>query len=277
MRPNIFEFQSYQKYLESALTAGDKAWGRKSALARRLGCQTSFVSQILAGHTHLSLEHALKVCEFFGHSDDEKSCFLLLLQHGRAGTQELRAYFEEQIDSLKRQRQHVTERLKVDEEITKDDQATYYSSWWYAAIHVATMLPQIKSREDIAELLGLPVQTVSAALDFLISRRLVEEKAGKYKPGKSRVHLGSRSPLISRHHANWRIKAVEVQERNHPKNLHYSGVLAISKKDGERIKSMILDMLQNTEKVIIPSKEERLFVLLVDFFKLANVQNLKSD
>lgn len=269
MRPSVFEYESYQNYLNEALTFGERSRGRKAALARHLSCQTSYISQILTSRVHLSLEHAMRVSEFLQHSGEEQNCFLLLIQKDKAGTELLKEHFRNQVSELRKSRQHVKERVRLEDEISSKDTAMYYNNWWYSAIHVTTALAEVNTREDISRMLGVPPDIVGQVLDFLVSRGLVQEKNGRYSIGKARVHVGSRSPLVTRHHANWRLKAVEVQERMHPRNLHFSEVVAISKKDGDRIRALALDFLQNTEKIITPSKEERPFVLLLDFFKLS--------
>ena len=49
-------------------------------------------------------------------------------------------------------------------------------------------------------------------------------------------------------------------------DLHYSSFMAISKKDAKKIRTMLLELIQNTEKIIKGSGEEELHVLLFDYF-----------
>jgi uncharacterized protein (TIGR02147 family) len=273
MKISVFEYNSCSKYLDAVLNRPN-ARGQKAELARSLSCQMSYISQILKGEINLSLEHALGVSQFLSHSEAERDYFMLILLRERSGTTDLKGYFDQQIAHSKKRRQAVRDAIGVNEEISETDQAIYYSGWWYSAIHVATLLPQVKTRDDIVNLLGISTEVVERTLDFLISRGLVFEKQGQLQNGKSRVHLGTHSALLPRHHANWRTKAIEVQERIHPKNLHFSGVIAISKKDGDKITAKIMEMLKEIEELIKPSKEERLYVLGVDFFKLTSPTNL---
>jgi uncharacterized protein (TIGR02147 family) len=269
MRSSVFEYDNYQKYLDAALSEGEGARGRKSAMARHLGCQVSYISQVLTERVHLSFEHAIEASEFLEHSEDERRCFFLLIQKGKAGSQTLKDYFQDEINDLRERRQHIRERTTTANELSQDDKSTYYSGWWFSAVHTATLIPEMKNRQDIAVFLGLSPDLVERTLDFLISRGLVREKKGKYLPGSTSVSLAPRSLTAARHHANWRLKAIEVQERLHPKNVHQSLVFAISKRDGERVRALITELLQNAEKIVNASKEERAFVLLLDFFKLS--------
>jgi uncharacterized protein (TIGR02147 family) len=266
MRIPLFEYESYTSYLTATLESGKRARGFKARLARHLGCHTSYISQVLGDRVHLSLEHSMRVSDFLKHSVDERRYFALLVQKGKAGTPELKAFYQTQIDELKSRRQPIRERIQVADQLNTEDRATYYSAWWYAAIHVLTAFDDIKTAEDIALRLRLNQQTVDHVLEFLVARGLVTHTPSGYRMGATRIHLGADSHLIARHHANWRLKAVEAQEQMNPRNLHYSAVIGISQKDALKLRSAMLDLIQNTEPVIRESKEEAPYVLLMDFF-----------
>ena len=79
------------------------------------------------------------------------------------------------------------------------------------------------------------------------------------------IHSGA---YILKHHTNWRVKALESLENETLEDLHYSGVVSLSESDVIRIKNLLLDQLKENLKIIASSKEERLFVLNIDFFNL---------
>ena len=91
---------------------------------------------------------------------------------------------------------------------------------------------------------------------------------GKLQVGTTRIHLDASSPLITKHHTNWRIKAINSFERPNENNLNYSTVYSMSKKDCIQIKKMILDFVHNIETIIHPSPEEVVQYLLIDFIEL---------
>ena len=76
---NLYGADNYIEYLKAALTNDGKRGGAKQALAKYLRCQSSFVSQVLTGRSHFSLEHAVAISDFLKHSDDEREFFLLLV------------------------------------------------------------------------------------------------------------------------------------------------------------------------------------------------------
>lgn len=90
------------------------------------------------------------------------------------------------------------------------DQATYYSSWYYAAIHVAVSVPSLQSREALTQYFGLSGGLVREALSFLTSVGLLEKKGERYTQGVTRLFLGKDSPMIKKHHTNWRMRSIHT-------------------------------------------------------------------
>lgn len=269
---NLFEFKHYTDYLRALFDAPDAEKGMRSRLADALGCQTSFVSQVLSGRLHFSLEHALQIALFLNLNRDETEYFILLVQKAKAGTQNLQKYFENQLANhlaiTLKKRELVKERIGIQGELSEKDQTLYYSAWWYMAIHIFVALPGLNTKKALIQRLNLPVKNIESALKFLTRCGLIFEKKGIYQIGKTRIHLGTDSPLLSRHHVNWRIKAIEAAERVQSQDLQYSALLGISKVDAQKIKTLMLDLIQKSEPMIARSKEEAPYVMLMDFFEL---------
>ena len=51
-------------------------------------------------------------------------------------------------------------------------------------------------------------------------------------------------------------------------NLHYSSILTLSKKDCLKIKELIIQLIKDKEKILIPSPNEDILCLNLDLFKL---------
>jgi uncharacterized protein (TIGR02147 family) len=268
MSKSPFEFTDYKKFLLHPFDTTGKARGSRSKLAKALGCQTAFISQVLNGPIHFSLEHAIKICEFLGLSEDESHYFILLVHLGRAGNQALRKYYQSQIDEILHRRQVVRERIRVRQGMSKDDQATYYSTWHYAAIHVLLSVPRFQSPSAIAERLKLPFAMVSDCLEFLVSIGLAARQGENFRIGEKRIHLPSGSPLISKHHINWRMKAIQSFELPASNDLHYSSVISLSEKDARQIRSILLDSIEKAEPILKQSNEEAIFGMSMDFFRI---------
>lgn len=270
MKSAIFYQQNYRDFLQESLEhRGGR--GQRAALAEHLRCQNSFISQVLTERAHLSLEHGIATAEFLRLNSEETKFFLLLLQRDKAGSARLRQYFQEQIDETRAQTAMVKAHLNIKDELNEEDQATYYSMWWYAAVHILSALPGTQTRPAIAERLQLPTTIVDRALLFLSARSLVVEKDGRLGIGKGRVHLGDKSPLIARHHVNWRSKTAHFLESHgaqNPKHLHYSGILGLSRSDAKKIQRILLGALSETESLLEKSPEEAPFCLAIDWYEI---------
>ncbi len=67
----LFDYSDYKKYLSDRLKTGTK-----SKFAACIGCQPSFLSQVLGGSPDLSLEQGILANEFFGHTGAETQFFM---------------------------------------------------------------------------------------------------------------------------------------------------------------------------------------------------------
>lgn len=275
---SLFSHKDYRAFLNEKLPPRGASRGMRQALAKKLNCQSAFVSQVISGRAHFSLEHALGVSRFLNFSDLETRYFLFLVQLDRAGTPELQSYFRREIQKLRSQRQEVKERIsEVDGELSRDDQLVYYSSWHYAAIHILCSVPKANTATQLASVLCLPMRRVRECLEFLVRTQLLVEAPAKasqsektYHVGVVRIHLGRESPMIGQHHMNWRMKAMESLDRNSKQDLHYSLVVSLSEKDQRKIYDLLLDAISSVEKVAAPSAEEKLGVFCMDFFEVGS-------
>jgi uncharacterized protein (TIGR02147 family) len=268
MSGGVFEFSSYKAYLAQALDTSGEKRGARSRLARALGCGSAFVSQVLQGDAHFSAEHAILINEFLEHDETESHFFMLLLQKDRAGSKRLEGYFEKQLEEIRQRRQNISERVGQSDRLSEAEQVTYYSHWYFAAIHVLTSIPTLVSKADYARALGLSVATVSSVLDFLVSAGLVLFDNGRWRISSKRIHLEKNSPMIARHHANWRWQALHSLEEPHTADLHFSGVWTLGKDDVQKIREILLGAIERTEPVLRAAPEEVGYGIAIDFFRV---------
>jgi uncharacterized protein (TIGR02147 family) len=268
MNQEIYNFSDYRSYIKCKIYNGDRAKrGELSSLAEAIPCQTSYLSRVMTGEADLSLEQADSAGKYLGLSQDENSYFLLLVQFARAGTQSLRAHFKRNITSAQEERLNLQKRVGLKQVLNKEDQATYYSLWYYAAVHVMTGIPTLQTKVAMAHELGLPQNRIAEILEFLISTRLVKEGPdGRYLTGEGRIHLKKDSKMILRHHSNWRTQAIRSMEKDLVSGIHYSVLLNTSKKDSEILRSMIAKFIEEFMKVVHPSEDEEMNCLVIDFF-----------
>lgn len=268
MDKEIYAFTDYREYIKCKIYNGDRARrGELGALAEAIPCQTSYLSRVMAGTTDLSLEQADSAGKYLGLSQDENSYFLLLVQYARAGTQSLRAHFQRNIVTAQEERLSLHKRVGLKQVLSKEDQATYYSLWYYAAIHVMTGIPAMQTKVAMAQELGLPQNRVAEILEFLVSTNLVKEtNEGRYITGEGKIHLKKNSRMILRHHSNWRTQAIRSMEKDLEAGIHYSVLLNTSVKDAEILRGMIAKFIEEFMKVVHPSVDEEMNCFVIDFF-----------
>jgi len=268
--PNVFDFQEYKPFLTTWISAQPhKGHGSKAAMARAAGCQTAYISQVVLGSAHLSAEQAEKLAQFFKFSEDETGYFLLLVQKDRAGTETLRKHCSRQISRIQDQRAQLKNRVDSKTTLDPEAQATYFSSWIYSAVHVLTTIPEFQKRERISEHLKIPLSTVDDVLKFLISVELVkQDKGGALKPGNARMHLPHDSPLISKHHINWRLQAIRDLELRNDESLHYSSCVSMSRNDAQTIRKQLLASIESVKAQVKESSEEVLYSFCLDLFEI---------
>lgn len=97
---------------------------------------------------------------------------------------------------------------------------------------------------------------------------LINNQGGNFTPGDVRIHLGHDSPMISKHHTNWRIQAVRSFERETPQELHYSGVISISREDLPRVREALVRALEEVRRIVKDSKDEAVYCYALDLFGL---------
>lgn len=268
----VYDFKDYRKFLIEALGGESKRTGQRGALAEHLGCQSAYLSQVLKGVANFNLEQAFKVNQFFGHDETASEYFLNLVQLERAGTRELKQYFQGKLDRIHAKRTEIKARVKKTRDISDADHAHYYSQWYISAIHVALSITSLQTVNDLCTYFHLEEATVRETLEFLTSRELAKFANHKYSIGPSHVHLPRDSAYIRNLHTNWRLQAVASLDRRRADDLHYSVVYSLSREDAAKIRKMILDTIEKNMEVVKPSKEEVLYCNSIDFFELRSAR-----
>lgn len=264
----IFDYTDYRKFLIDALGGENKRTGQRGALSRHLGCQTAFLSQVLHGSANFTLEQAFKVNQFFNHEPQAAEFFLLLVQKERAGTHELKAYFQNKLKEILDKRSEINSRISKNRTVSEVDLAHYYSQWYVGAIHVALSIPELQTAAELCRHFQLDESAVRETLDFLVSTGLAKFERQRFSIGPSHIHLPKDSKFIRHLHSNWRFQAIQSLEKRRDEDLHYSVAYTLSREDVRKIRDQILQLIEQNMNVVKPSKEEVLYCNTIDFFEL---------
>lgn len=269
MKEQVFDFQDYKRYLLALIESQPvKGRGFRSKLADAIGVQRAFVSQVLQKDLHFSLEQAEKLCRFIEMTPDESHYFLLLLQVGRAGTKELRKYFQDQLKAIQSQRLVLRNRLKNEKSLSLEDASRYYSNWYYQVIRCAVAIPRLRTRLALSRRLELSLQRVNSVVEFLLTHGLITAKGEELTPSVQHMHLPHDATISAKNHINWRMRAAASLDAEKAKDLHYSSVLVISEEDALAITSLLVNQIAEIKKRTEASPEEAIYSFCLDFFEI---------
>ena len=264
---SVFEHTDYKHYL--AAIGDSRPRGFRKALAAATLCQTAYISHVLNGPGHFNLEQAEAAARFLNMNRDETRYFLAIVEYGRAGTTSLKEVLGEQIDEMRERQLQLKKRVGIQATLSRENQAVYYSSWHYAAVHMATTVPSLRSRPALGRALRISPRKLNSVLDFLVSVGLLARSGELYLPGSTLLHLERDSPFIFQHHANWRSQALaSLHEEHSDTAVHYSSVVTLSAEDARKVRSLITQNLGEWIEVVKESKEEEVFGLCLDFFRV---------
>lgn len=158
--------------------------------------------------------------------------------------------------------------MEWSKDLSLEDQATYYSHWFYGCIHVLLSIPDLQTKDALAAKLGLPGKKVGEVLQFLVDKGLALKDGQSYKIGPRHLHLPENSPLVVKNHSDWRTRALVSLGNPLPEDMHYSVVFTLSREDVEKIRARLVQLVVENLKIVAPSKEECAYAFTMDFFEI---------
>lgn len=271
MSLSIYEYNDYKKYLMDWLKSQPLGGrGLRSQLAENIGCQTPFITHVLSGDYQFSPEQIESAARWIGLNSKETEFLMLLNLKQRAGTKKLSEFFQRQISERREQESVLKKRLKIQSSLSLQDQYVYYSSWYYAAVHMALLIPELRSFSSLQNYFQIPEETLKKVLEFLLQHQLIENKKNEYYVLQPVLHLGKGSVMLPQHHTQWRVRTMQEFSKNKNESLHYSGVISLSKEDYEWVREKISHLLQEIIEKLKQSPDEKLTALNIDWFELKN-------
>lgn len=263
----LMDTLDYKEYIRAQIEAHRSERGYHSRLAEKAGCQRSYLSQVLKGHQHLTLDQGCGLASFWRLSQIESDYFLDLISYAKAGTPALRERFATRLTRLRDQAQDLAKRLRDRDALDSAAQQRYYSAWYWGAIHVILSIPGLDQVDRIAAHLGLTSTLVEKVLHGLQDMGLAHYENHRWLGNPGNLHLSRDSPLIRMHHNNWRQRAMNEIPAEHLR-FQFSAVLTHSREDFKTLQDMILDFLDRASAVVEKSPAEQMSCLNIDFLPL---------
>jgi uncharacterized protein (TIGR02147 family) len=266
---SIFKHGDYKAYFHELIEfKGSAGRGEYKRIAEFLGVHPTMISQILSGEKHFTPEQIVRLAKHYGFSKDEIHYAILLVEIARAGSIELKKQLIEMKEEVQKKSLKLANRLLASTELSESQKAIFYSSWVYSAIQIAASLEREVNLDFFRKRFNLSLERVREVLEFLREAGLVIEQEGFFKPGAKSTHLAKGSPFLIKHHANWRIKAIEKSEILSDEELMYSVNISLSQEDFKRLREEMIEFIQKFLKTVHASPAQDIAQFNLDFFWL---------
>ena len=267
---SIFETKSFSDFLVRHLkTLPNKGRGELRSISIQTGIHSTSLSQAVKGDRPFSLEQVANICRYLGLSEMETKFAISLSQAERAGNEALREHFKKELSNQREQARELSSVIRKDKTLSESEKAIFYSNWYYSAIAVLSSIRDFQTPTALGIKTGLSKQKMNQAIEFLVRTGICINKNGSIRPGTNSTHLDSKSPIVSRHHGNWRVKAMEKHTDLQPEtDVAYTSPMSLSKDDAEKIRGLITDLVRNIAAIRDPSACEEAYFLNIDWIKL---------
>lgn len=264
----LYKYDDYKLYINDWVkNHPSNGRGKYLELSKVLRVHTTLISQIFKGDKQITLEQAFMLCDYLGFDHTEIDYFMLLVQKQRAGSHKLEDYYQQKVLNLQNELQDMKSRLSDKKILDENDKALFYSNWFYSAIRLSTSLENINSKEDISDFTGLQPKIVNQVVSFLLNVGLLKSVDEKLEMGPAITYLESKSPLIARHHANWRVKAMDKHPHLSSEEFCFTAPLTISEKDAPKVREILTQAIESISKIVKESENvDKLYCVNIDWF-----------
>lgn len=263
----IYDARDYKEFVRAwVLGRPRNGRGQYRLMAEHLGVGSVYISQVFKGSRELSPEQAFDLAAFLGLSELARKYFVLLVQRERAGHFRLKRHFEEQLTEIRERSRELKNRVTPEKRLSLEAQTIFYSSYLYSAIRLGTSVPKLQTVDALCAHFGISRTRCREIVDFLIQQGLCLEEKGRLRMGPRSTHLPSDSPLISRLHTHWRLRALEAMEERPEDSLFYTSPVSLAADDLPSFRKELVTMIERFSTRVKEAPCERLACLNLDWF-----------
>lgn len=244
-----------------------KGRGEASRIAANLKVSTTLVSQVLNGQKYFTHEQVLKLVAYVGLVGPEAEYIVFVSHYERAGTQELKDFWNNQLHEVKNKSVNLSKRLTEPRRISEEDRVHFYSSYIYSAIRLYTSLDDKgKNLQDIANRFDISLERARKILDFLTRTGLCKSEGGQFTVGTQSTHIDKTSPHFLKHHNNWRFQSILRSESISDQELMFTSPVSLSKDDFLLLREEMTQFIKSFLEKIKESPAEDIACFNLDFF-----------
>lgn len=267
----LFDHNDYKDYLRHILKSGEGARGTQSALAKAIGCQSSYLYQILRGKAELTEDQSFKTTVFLKYSELEREYFLSLVQHSKAASPELRDFLKTRLKKLVENYQELHHRSDASQPARDNEFWEYYfSSILPSTIHILTSSSNYQTINAIGKKLVIDENLVLFHLKKMSAFQLVEFSAGKWIFQSPSIHFSKDSKFNYSLQIARRLEALNLLNRKgiEKDNLHFSTLFTLDAETLSQLRTMITNFVESAQTKIHQGGSDEPFVLNIDLLSL---------
>lgn len=260
--------ESFLEVLQGKIRENREVRGYLSRLSEAAGIHPSYLSRALQGTVFLTLDQVANLAAWWGCSEIETQYVLSLGIRDRAGSKALREWSAQETRRIREKASKLSSQMKSARVVEEEDLSLYYSSWVYSAVHVALLIPGLRSEVALAKRFRLPKERVAGVLQALAAMGLARKNGAAWVCGEKDLHLPNDSPWSPIHHQNWRVRAMAEIARGGDSQYHFTGVYSLSREQWNKVQRKLKAFIAETHAEIRDSKDEELGVFTIDSFVL---------
>ncbi len=241
--------------------------GELSKLAEHMACHVSYLSQVLKGERHCSLEQGLRFCQWKNLSEIQTQFFMAQLSYERAGTQSLKLYYKNAKDEIKRKATRIKEQVETK---MLDGDSIFFSSLRLQLIHAMTQLEKVNTLQEFSNFSGWDEGQISESLQTLKSLGLVKEaKPGSWQATHNFLHIDRSQTGYSQFHQNWRNYSLTQfllnSSRETGSDFNMSSLVITDPEVASFISRALTTLIKDISPAVRDSQSQQVYYLGIDF------------
>ncbi|MCB0406737.1 MAG: DUF4423 domain-containing protein [Bdellovibrionales bacterium] len=269
---DIFGYTEYRKAFADLFSHLKEMRGQRwsiALLAKNLGIQASYVTNVTKERAHFSADQIHMIGESIGLSNLETEFLVLLMEWERSTFLQRKKQLKKQIAEF--QHRHLSSQRYVESNklsLSDTDLQTYYLDPHIELIHLYLGLPgKSQNEKDIAGIFHLSPESVGQIIDFLQSKKLIEFQNGRWVRHRIQQHLSAESPLCQPHQQLVRFQTIEKLGRLEKQDLYtFMATVTMDEDTRLQIQAQFLKFLKKAESLVKSSKPKGIYQLQFDMF-----------
>ncbi len=262
----IFDFDNYRLFVKSWVKLANTR-GAYSAMAKQLGISSTMVSQVIAGEKSFSVENIFDLAQHLGLTEKEADFLFLLNDYDRAGNHRLKERVKNKMAQARREAKDLSQRLKKNLDMSPEAQSVYYSSWLFSAVRNSCTISEFQSLQALTEKLNISAEALNRVVQFLVENGLMDKDGHQIKSMGKLSHVGAKSPLVVKHHQNWRLRGFQTMDNFSEDNLFVTVPMSLSSEHAEALRKELPGLIEKITARLSKEPAQETRCLNIDFFK----------